>query len=91
MRVIEIDIAGVAVSVVFSNSIDGSPMSEVGVLVQSGHDGGVVETVSLDLNGERIHGGSHILSVTDLISGAIHGWEVNVVDLASGVIVATDL
>ena len=78
-------------SIVSGDRIDCSPVSKIGVLIEGGCDGGVVETVSLDLNGERIHGGSHTLSVTDLISGAIHGWEVNVVDLASGIVVATDL
>ena len=59
LRVVKIDITGVAVSVVSGDSVDGGPMGEVGVLVQGGHDSAVMEAMALDFNGESVHGCSH--------------------------------
>ena len=91
LRVVKIDIAGVAVSVVSGDGVDGGPMGEVGVLVQGGHDGAVMEAMALDFNGESVHGRSHTFGVADLVGGAIHGGKTKVVGLASRTIVTLDL
>lgn len=74
LRVVEIDVAGVAVAVVFGDGIYGCPVGEVSMLVERGHNGGVVETVALNDYGEGVHGCSHVFGVADLVGGAVHGW-----------------
>lgn len=44
------------------------------MLVERGHNGGVVETVALNDYGEGVHGCSHVFGVADLVGGAVHGW-----------------
>ena len=91
LRIVEVDVACVAMSIVFGDGVDGSPVGEIGVLVEGGHDGGMVEAVSLDFDGEGVHGGSHVFSVADLIGRAVHGGETKVVGLAGCAVMALDL
>ena len=61
------------------------------MLVERGHNGGVVETVALNDYGEGVHGCSHVFGVADLVGGAVHGWQVDIIDLPGCVVGSADL
>ena len=59
--------------------------------VEGIHDGGMMETVTMDDNGVGVHCRGFILGVTDLVGRTVHGGQVDVVLVAGGVVVTLDL
>ena len=78
---------GRTMTIVSGNGVGGGIVGLGGMSVEGVHDGGMVETVSLDSNRDVVHGIRHVLDVALAICNTSIGNHVNGVFGASGVVV----
>ena len=74
-------------SIVLGNCVHGKFMGACGMFIEGRDDIRVMETISIEHDGDCIHGVGHVLGVTDLIRRAAHGGNVELV-MVSGDVVA---
>ena len=78
-------------SIVLGDFVYGEFMGACCMIVESFDDIRVMETISIDHDGDGIQSVSHVLSVTDLIRGAAHSRNVELVMVPSVVVSAFDV
>ena len=73
LDVVVMDVSRIDVTIMGGNSVDRRCMGDLGVRIEGGHDGRMVETVAVDDDGVGVHCRGFVLSVTDLVGRAVHG------------------